>query len=234
MINNTVERSPNFYARIAGVLYLLLIIFNSFDVVYVLYRIIVPGDAAATASNIMASESLFRMGLVSHLFGVLCLFSATLPLYLLFKPVNKGLATLMALFVWVSIPILTLNMFNHFIALPLLSGADYLTAFTADQLYAQVMLHLNLYDIGYHVAQMFFSLYFLSLGYLVYKSGYFPRFLGVFLMLGGFAYLIDFFIFFLLPSYEGVILSVLEVFGLSEITFGIWLVVKGVRVKVQS
>jgi len=83
----------------------------------------------------------------------------------------------------------------------------------------------------YHVAQIFFSLYFLSLGYLVYKSGFLPRFLGVFLMLGGFAYLINFFIFLLLPSYEGIILSVLEVFGLSEITFGVWLVVKGVRVE---
>ena len=231
MLNRTAERTPNFYARVAGALYLLLITFNSFDVVYVLYRIIVPGDAATTASKIMASQSLFRMGLVSHIFGILCLLLVTLPLYSLFKPVNKDLAALMALFVFVSIPILVVNMFNHFIALPLLSGADYLTAFTADQLYAQVMLSLDLYDIGYHVAQIFFSLYFLSLGYLVYKSGYIPRVLGVFLMMGGVAYLIGFFQYFLFPSYESIILDALEVFGLSEVLFGVWLLVKGVRVE---
>ena len=231
MINRTAERTPNFYARVAGLLYLLLITFNAFDVVYVLYRIIVPGDAATTASNIMASGSLFRMGLVSHIFGILCLLLVTLPLYSLFKPVNKDLAALMALFVLISVPILVINMFNHIIALPLLSGADYLKVFTADQLYAQVMLSLDLYDIGYHVAQIFFSLYFLSLGYLVYKSGYFPRVLGVFLMMGGVAYLIDFFQYFLLPSYESIFLDVLEVFGLSEVLFGAWLLVKGVRVE---
>jgi hypothetical protein len=230
MMARPTERSPNFYARVAGALYLLLIAFNAFDVVYVLERLIVPGDAATTARNIMASGSLFRMGLVSHLFGILCLLLVTLPLYSLFRPVNRDLAALMALFVWVSIPILAINMFNHFIALPLLSGADYLTAFTADQLYAQVMLSLNLYDIGYHVAQFFFSLYLLPLGYLVNTSGFFPRVLGIVLMISCFAYLIDVFLFFLLPSYEGVFLTVLGVFSLTELVFGVWLLVKGVKI----
>jgi hypothetical protein len=231
MIKNTAERSPNFYARVAGLLYLLLVVFNAFAVVYVLESLIVPGDAATTASNIMASGSLFRMGFVSHLLGIMCFLLVTLPLYSLLKPVNKDLAALMVLFVLVAVPILAINMLNHFVALPLLSGADYLTVFTADQLHAQVMLSLELYDIGYHIAQIFFSLYLLPLGYLVYKSGYFPRVLGVVLMIASFAYLIDVFVFFLLPSYEGMIITILEVFSLSELVFGAWLLVKGVKVQ---
>ena len=147
------------------------------------------------------------------------------------RAVNKEVATLMALFILVSIPVLVVNMLNHFVALPLLSGADYLKVFTADQLYAKVMLSLDLYDIGYRVAQIFFSLYFLSLGYLVYKSGFIPRLLGLFLMIGGLVYLINFFVFFLFPGFESTILTALEVFGLSEVLFGLWLFVKGVRVE---
>jgi len=89
------------------------------------------------------------------------------------------------------------------------------------------MQFLNLYDIGYLIAQIFFGLYFLPLGYLVYKSGYFPRVLGVLLMIGCFGFLIDFFIFFLLPSYEGI----MRVFGLSEWLFCRWLLLKGVKVQ---
>jgi hypothetical protein len=218
-------------ARIAGFLYLMVIVFGMFALMYVRPSLIVPGDAATTASRIMASEALFRVGVVSELIMYMCFLLLPLPLFLLLKPVSRNLALMMALFVFVSVPIGMLNTLNNLAALSLLSDAGYLTVFTIEQLQAQMMYFLHLHDLGYLIGQIFFGLWLIPLGYLAFKSGYFPKILGFLLIIGGFAQLTDTLTSLLFPSYEGVILTVLGVFGFSEILFCLWLLLMGVKLQ---
>lgn len=217
-------------AKIAGLLYLLLIVFGVLAQV-IRSKLIVPEDAAITASNIMASAWQFRLSFVSDLLMIMCFLLLPLVLYTLLKPINKNIALLMVIFVLVSVPIMFINMLFHFAALLLLSGADYLTVFTADQLYAQVMFFLNLYTTGVMVATIFHGLWLFPLGFLVYKSGYFPKILGIFLMMACFGFLIESFAFFLLPpsyvaiTYPGIVFEIIGEFG-----FCGWLLIKGAKI----
>jgi len=222
--------SPSKTARVAGLLYLVVIVFGMTAYMYIFDSIVVPGDAATTATNIMASETLYRLGFVSEL--ILNVFWAflALALYKLLKPVNKNLAILMVVLNLLGVPIGMLNALNHYAALPLLSGANYLTAFTTDQLNAQAMFFINLWEPGYDIAQIFYALFLIPLGYLVYKSDYFPSVLGVILIISGFGGVIDTVVTSLFPNFESIILTVIEVFGFSELLFCGWLLVKGANV----
>jgi hypothetical protein len=219
--------SINKTARAAGFLYLMMAPLGIFGLMYVPSKLIVPEDAATTANNIMASESLFRLGIVSALLLQTISILVVLVLYKLLKPVNKNHALLMVIFILVAIPIAMLNELNHFAALSLLSGAGYLTAFEADQLYAQVMFFFNLHEHGNTIASIFWGLWLFPMGYLVFKSGYIPRILGVLLMMGGFGYLIDSFTIFLFPSFKGI--ARFTFWG--EVLFPLWLLIKGVNVE---
>jgi hypothetical protein len=225
------DMSPRKTARVAGILYLVVVVFGMFAYMYIFPSIIIPGDAATTASNIMASEMLFRIGFVSELilntfWGLLAL-----ALYKLLKPVNKNLAILMVVLNLLGVPIGMLNALNHYAALPLLSGDNYLTVFTPDQLQAQAMFFLNMWEPGYDIAQIFYALFLVPLGYLVYKSGYFPRVLGVLLIISGFGGVINTLTSSLIPNFESIILTVIEFFGFSELLFCGWLLVKGANVQ---
>jgi len=228
MTNRTAETSPLVVARGAGVLYLLLIIFGVYSFLVVQSSLIVPGDAAATANNIMASESLFRSGIVSWLISQTVFILLVLVLYKLLKIVNKNAALLMVIFALVSVPIAFINELNQFAAVLLLSGADYLTVFEADQLHAQVMFFLDLHTAGFSIASVFWGLWLLPLGYLVYKSGFLPRILGILLIIGFLGFLIDFFIFFLFPNFD---VTVGDFTGIGEILIALWLLIKGVNVE---
>ena len=140
----------------------------------------------------MASESLFRLSIVSSLILQIVGILVVLVLYKLLKPVNKDIALLMVVFLLVAVPIAMLNELNRFVVLLLLNGADFLTVFTADQLQALVPLFLDLHEHGIGIAGMFYGLWLFPMGYLVFKSGFLPRILGVLLMIGGFGYLIAF------------------------------------------
>jgi len=228
MTTRTPERSPQIYARVAGFLYLLLLPLGIFGILYVPSRVIVPGDAAATASNIMASESLFRLSIVSALMVQLVNILVVLTLYKLLKPVNRNIALLMVIFLLAAVPIAMLNELNQFAALLLLSGADYLTVFTADQLQALVPLFLDLHELGTLIAGIFWGLWLFPMGYLVFKSGFLPRILGVLLMIGCFGYLIESFGTFLLPNFE-VEIGLFTFWG--EVLLPLWLLIKGVNVE---
>jgi len=216
-------------ARIAGVLNLLVIVFGMFAELYVNIRLIVPGDATITASNIKASELLYRIGFMSGLFHHTCFLVLVLVLYKLLKPVNKTHAALMVVFGLSAVPIMMLNMLNQFAALLILSGADYLTVFTADQLRALAMLFLDFHNHGYFIAGMFSGLFLLPLGFLVFKSGYIPRILGVLLIMGCFGYLLELFTVFVFPSYETVSYLGLAVAIIAEFSLTFWLLLKGVK-----
>ncbi len=221
MTTRTTETSPLMIARIAGFLYLMVVPLGIFGSMYVPSRLIVPGDAATTANNIMASESLFRLGIVRNLLAPLVMLSVVLVLYQLFKPVNKNMARLMVIFVLLGVSISMLNQLTKFAALQLLSGADYLKVFTTEQLQALALLSLRLPG---NIATIFWGLWLFPLGYLVFKSGFLPRILGVLLMMSCFGYLIGTFAIFL-----GYRMNIGLFAALGEILFLLWLLIKGVN-----
>jgi hypothetical protein len=190
----------------------------------------VPGDAATTANNIMASEGLFRAGIVSDSVVFLIEIVITVLLYVLLKPVSKTLS-LVAAFSRLAMTIIQgINLLNYFIPLLLLSGADYLTVFKPDQLHALVLLFLNAHEYVVLIWGLFFSLHLFVLGYLVYKSGYIPRILGVLLVFASLSYLIQSFGNFLLPEYEE-IFATIGFLSIIELAFALWLLIKGVNVE---
>lgn len=215
-------------ARIAGSLYLILAVCGGFAEFAVRQGMIVPGDAAGTASKILASEALFRLGVVSELIGQVVFIVLVLALYRLLKSVNRSQAVLMVIFVIVAVTITCLNMLNQFAALPLLNGAGYLSVFDAGQMQALALYFLNLHKAGYMIAQVFFGLWLLPLGYLVYKSGFMPKLVGILLMVACFGYLIDVVTFFLVPGFQ---LVISEFTFVGELLLMFWLLVKGVNVK---
>jgi hypothetical protein len=176
----------------------------------------------------MASESLFRLSIVSALTVQIVNMLVVLLLYKLLKPVNKNIALLMVIFLLVAVPIAMLNELNQFATLLLLSGADYLTVFTADQLQALVPLFLDLHEHGINIAGIFWGLWLFPMGYLVFKSGFLPRILGVLLMIGCFGYLIDSATFFLLPNFDA---TISQFTFIGELLLPLWLLIKGVNVE---
>jgi hypothetical protein len=225
------KMNPNKTARIAGFLYLMLLPLGIFGIMYI-PSLIVPGDATATANNIVASESLFRLSIVSALILQTVNILVVLLFYKLLKVVNKNHAVLMVVFFLVSVPITMLNELNQFAALFLSSGADYLTGFTADQLQALVPLFLNLHEHGIFIAQIFWGLWLFPMGYLVFKSGFLPRILGILLMIACFGYLITSFGSLLLPNFgETTIATIIGFTFYGEMFLALWLLIKGVNVE---
>ena len=220
--------SINKTARIAGFLYLLLVPLGIFGILYVPSTLIVPGDVAATASKILANESLFRLSIVSALLVQLVNLAVVLFLYKLLSPVNKNVARLMVMFIALAIPIAMLNELTQLAVLHLLNGADYLTAFTTDQLHALVSFFLELHESGVVIAQIFWGLWLFPMGYLVFKSGYIPQTIGVMLMIGCFGYVVDSLTFFLFPNF-GVTFA--EYLFIGEVALPLWLLVMGVNVE---
>jgi hypothetical protein len=222
-------------ARVAGLLYLTIIITGIFAYFVIRGSLIVAGDAAATANNILASEGLFRVSIASDLIMIMCDVALALVFYVLLKPVSNALALLAAFFRLAQAATLGINLLNLFFALQLISGADYLTVVGADQLQAQAMLFLDAHGTGYAIGLVFFGFSIMVLGYLIFKSGYFPRILGVLLVVASFGYLIDSFARVLLPSYGNYeAIFTLVVFApafIAELSLCLWLLIKGVNVQ---
>ncbi len=214
-------------ARIAGILILIVTALAFFSMGYI-PNLIVPGDAATTANNMMASEGLFRLGIVSESVVFLLEIVIVVMLYVLLKPVSKTLSLVVAFSRLAMTIIMGINLLNNFTALLLLSGANYLTVFEPDQLHALVLLFLNAHEYVGHIWGLFFSLHLFFLGYLVYKSGYIPKILGVALVLASLCYLIQSFGNILIPKYEEIFTWV-GLISIIEVALPLWLVIKGVR-----
>ena len=229
MIAKVKMNSINRTARLAGFLYLAHFVTFFFADNGVHYTAVESGDVAAIAHNIMASEWLFRIGFVNFLFAAVFFLLSAWALYVLLKPVNKDLALLFVLLNLGGVAIWCISQVSEFAAMLLLSGADYLKVFQADQLQAQAMLFLNLYQNGFMIAQIFLGLWLFPLGYLVFKSGFLPRILGILLIIDGFAMLIWFFQFFFFPGYEVISNLCLAESFIAEGSFCLWLLIKGVK-----
>ena len=218
--------SINRTARLAGGLYLALMPFGFFGIIYVPSVLLVSGDAATTSRNIMASEWLFRSGTVSHLIGQIILIFLVLALYRLLKPVNREHAVLMVVLALLAVPIAFLNESNHLAALRLLANADD-GAFTATQLQAQAMLFLDMRQNGILVAQVFWGLWLLPLGLLVFRSGFLPKLIGVLLVVAGAAYVIDSGTQLMFPGHA----TISQFTFVGEVLLPLWLLIKGVNVE---
>ncbi|HSR29702.1 MAG TPA: DUF4386 domain-containing protein [Anaerolineae bacterium] len=194
--------SINRTARIAGLLYLAHFVAFFLADNGVHSTAVGSVDVAAAAQGITGSEWLFRIGFVSFLLTAILFFLSAWALYVILKPVNKNLALLFVLLNLGGVAIWCICELFQYVALLLLSGADFLSVFQADQLQALAMLFLNLFQNGFMIAQILLNLWLFPLGYLVFKSGFLPRVLGILLIIDGVAMLIWFFQFFLFPGYE--------------------------------
>jgi hypothetical protein len=217
--------------RSAGLLYAIASIFGVFGLLYVPSKLIVHGDAAATAHNIAAFETLFRLGIAANLIGQALFIFVALALYDLLKSVNRRHALAMLTLILVSIPIAFLNELNAIAALLLVRGSDFLSLVDQSQRVAMAMLFLRLHGHGFDIAGIFWGLWLFPLGLLVYRSGFLPRILGIGLMVNCFAYPINSFTALVVPQYEAAVSRWTSPLQFCELAFMLWLLIMGARQK---
>jgi hypothetical protein len=217
--------------RVAGLLYVVASIPGFYALAYVPSKILVRGNATATASNITVHETLFRFGIVADLISQAMFIFVALALYELLKEVNRRQALAMLTLILVAIPIAFLNEVNSIAALVLVRGADFLSVFDKSQRDALARLFLNLRGAGFDVAGIFWGLWLFPLGLLSYRSGSIPRILGVLLMIGCFAYLTNSFTSLALPQYEDIVSRWISPIQAVELLFMFWLLIMGAKPK---
>ena len=218
--------SINRTARIAGLLYFMYIVTS---IVADLFGHFVFADAPATVNNMIAHESLFRIGFVISLFSYVFFLLAAWYLYVLLKPVNKNIALLFLILNLGGFAILVYSHLNLLSSLTLVSGADYLKVIQPEQLQAQAILFINLYKTGSTIAQIPFGVWLLPLGYLVFKSGFLPKILGIFLIVDCFGLLLYVCQRFLLPGYAVIAYPCWAMGFIAEVSLTLWLLIKGVK-----
>lgn len=221
--------SLNKTARMAGFLYLMYIIITIPADALARSPLIVFGDAATTARNIMASEWQFRIGIVGDLVSAVFFLLAAWALYALFKSVNKDLALLFLLLNLGGVAVYSINLLNQFAAVLLLSGTDYLKVFQVDQLQALAMFFLNLHKNGYWIAQIFFGAWLFPLGYLVYKSGFLPKILGIVMMIHFVGWTLTSLQSFLFPGFTAITYVTYPLGFISEFGLTLWLLIMGAK-----
>jgi hypothetical protein len=214
--------------RVAGFWYLLLVLAGPIRLIYIPNKLFVHGNAAATASNIAAHEWLFRFGIISDLVGAVILIFLVLALYRLFKAVDQNLAVLMVIFGGVMPALINfVGVVYDAAALMVVQGADFLSVFDKPQRDALAMLFLHLRDHQNTAAEILWGLWLFPLAILTYRSRFLPRFLGVWLTINGFAYVILSFTGELLPQYQEKVFILSQPALFAELAFMLWLVIKG-------
>jgi hypothetical protein len=219
------EASPRPKARIAGFIYLLNFLTGVIAVPG--FRLVASGDAAATAANILAHEPLFRLGFAALLINVAVYIAVTALFYDLFKPVNRSLSLLAAFFSLVGCAVQALASLFYLAPLVVLGGAQYLSVFKVEQLHALALMFFGLYAQAYNVGLVFFGFYCLLIGYLIFRSTFLPRILGVFMAFAGLAWLT-----FVSPPLANYLIPYnLAVGALAELSLTLWLLVMSVKVE---
>ena len=218
-------------ARIAGFLYLLIIIFGLIAQIFVRDNLVDYDNATTTAKNILASEFWYRFGFVSELLMLVCDIGVTTILFILLRETSKNLSLLSTLFRLASIIILCMTALSHYAALFFLKGSGFLDVFTTNQLNAFALLTIKLHGTGYNISLLFFGFHLIILGYLIYIADIFPKFLGVLLLVGGTCYVFNSFTWFLFPSLAKMIYpAILIPCAIGEWIFCFRLLIKGVNV----
>lgn len=216
--------------RLAGLLFLILVITGVFAEFLVRQKLYVLDDLTATSQNIIENQWLFRLGFVSDLVMSTMFFVYAYVLYLIFKSVDKNLSLFLLLCSIISVAMFCQNALNQYSALELLINTDYSKAFRPEQLQALSGFFQNIHTKGYYINQIFFGLYLFPLGYMIVKSGIVPKIIGVFLILGFLGDMIDFVVYFLFPNTESVILANITIpADIGEISLCLWFLIMGVK-----
>ncbi|HCA06869.1 DUF4386 domain-containing protein [Chryseobacterium sp.] len=223
-------------ARFAGFIYLMVILTGFFSLMYVPSKLMVWKDPALTFQNISSSVQLFRLGIAGSMLCYIAFTLLPLVLYKLLKNVNGTYAKLMVILALISVPVSLMNLQSKFSVLTIIEGADYLKAFNTEQLQSQVMVLLNSYNKGILIVQIFWGLWLFPFGYLVYRSGYLPKILGIFLMLGCFGYLLNVFGRTVIPHFSDYSISdyITLPASIGEIGTCLWLLIFGVKNKTRE
>jgi len=224
------ESSPQLYARIAGILYLVIILMGIGAEALVRNKLFVSGDANATANNIMHADFLWKMGITADLIMHICDLPVMIILYYLLKPLSKKLALLNLSFNLIQTAVLVLNKLNLLAALFFLGDAEYLKSFTPDQLHTLSYLSIKLHDFGFGIGLIFFGFVCLLEGYLIFRSVYFPKTIGVLMTVAGICYLTNSFVLILAPQFSSI--ALLMPCLLAELSFSLWLIFKGVNLSI--
>jgi hypothetical protein len=222
--------SNNKLARAAGFLYLITIVSGGFAEAFVREGLTVYGNAVATAQNILASEQMYRFGFVADLVCILCGIFLSIIFYILFKPVNKSLSLLALIFSIVATAVMAVNLLNQLAPLLLLHNSSYQDTFSIAQLQTLSLFYLNLQSQGYNISLFLFAFYFPIIGYLIYKSNFLPRTLGVIYTMAGVGYLINSLGWFLAPHFAAKLFPyVLLPAFIGEVSMSLWLLFKGIK-----
>jgi hypothetical protein len=230
MVNQTVENSPQRYARVGGVLYLAIIVLGAFAEGFVANKLVVPGDAATTAAHILSSPELWDLSVAADLVVVLLAVPLLWIEYLLLKPVSKQLVLLAVLFNLVSLAVEAISKLFLLVVMPTLKSAEFLKAFDPRQLQILANLALRSHDIAFNIALIFFGFTCLVNGYLIFRSGYLPKFVGILMQVAGLSYLVACFAALFAPAFADLITPAILLPSLiGESSFCLWLLVKGVN-----
>lgn len=217
-------------ARIAGFCYLIVIATGLFSEVFVRQALKVSNDALATAQNIQTHEILYRLGFVADLINFIVGLPSVLIIYYLFKRVNKLLLQIALAFVIIQTAIIALNLLNQISPLLVLSKETYLNTFQPNQLATLSLLYLNIQIQGYAIGLVFFGFYCLLVGYVIFKSQMVPKFLGILYSISGLGYLINSFTMFLSKGFINVVFTYVAIpIFIGELSFCLWLIIKGVK-----
>jgi hypothetical protein len=216
-------------ARLAGLIYLVTVFTGIFHLVYVPTKLIVWKDSSQTLENLINNEFLFRFGITAEVIMLIAFLLLPIVLYKLLNQVNQNYAKLMVVFVFISIPFSFANVLKKFSVLTLIKKPDYLQNLSTEEIQTQLMFFLDSYSDGINVSQVFWGLWLMPFGYLVYKSGFLPKILGVFLIVGGVGYLIEFFAGFLISNYYNTMIpKILKLPStVGEIGTCLWLLIMG-------
>lgn len=216
------------YARIGGVLYLMIILLGAFGQI-VIRGSVVTTEAASTYQNLIASDTLWRIGVI----GDLVMHALDIPLmiilFMLLKSVSKNLALLGVLFNIIQTAVLVMNKMTLIVPMLLINSPTYTHTFDSAQISALVYLFTDIHDFGFGLGLIFFGFACLTYGYLIFKSNYFPNILGILVGNAGLCYLINSLILILAPQYSGDIFWILLFSLIGELSFSLWLIIKGVR-----
>jgi hypothetical protein len=231
MTNSKEITSPQLYARAGGLAYLIIIVAGALGELFIRNAMIVPGDAAATARHIAASPLLWRIGIAGDLAMHVCDLVLAIVYFTLFKRVNKNLAILSLLFGLIQTAVLVANKLNLMLPLFLLGNAAYLKAFDPQQLQALAAISIEAHEHGFAIGLIFFGFECLIDGYLIFKSGFLPKFLGVFILTAGLCYLVNSFTLILFPAFASAAFNILMApIFIAELSMCLWLLIKGVNV----
>lgn len=237
MTQNSLAIAPRTYARIAGSLYLVIAVFGGFSIAYVPSAIVTAGDAAATAAGLMANRGLFGLGVFADVVVMLTEIVLSVMLFVLFRPVSPTLSLVAMVARLTMVFVMAINLLINIMPMVLLGGAGYLAVLGEEQLQATALLLIEAHGYGIYVWDMFFGFHLAVLGYLIFRSGFFPRLLGVAMLIGSAGYFLDGLVkvtFFESAPLGMAIIGLLVVATVSELAFAFWLLIKGLDVAVWT